>query len=703
MMNLKKIGKEFYKKNIIKFSILIIIIILIIFIRTYIGYIKSILFEDAYMLVKTTSVKESSYISNLFNIRKEILKSILISNSDIISDSDFDKEDKEDIVDILKSEAALRGFKRIGIADLDGNAVTTDGKKYSIKDRWDFKEIMSGKCSVYYKSRDKIDNSIVIISTIPIVNNGTVKGVLFATDSIENLINLSYIENYFGRVSTYVVDTKGDILVKNNESMFLVNENIFNKLSGQNSIEITNDIIDNMDHGEDGIKIVNYKNEKYYLGYSKVENSMDLYVVVSLCRDAVLANSNKILISSIVLVIAIMIVTISAFILIIKFNEEYAQLQEANSAKRIFLANISHEIRTPLYGIMGLTSAVINSSENNDVKMKEYLGKIDVLSNHLLSLLNDVIDISKIEAREIRIEKQKVEINNILSDINIIIKDKINEKNQNYKIITEGIDGLTIIGDELKLKQIILNLLINAIKYTSNEGTISLIIKLISKDLDGNVKIMFKVSDNGIGMSEEFMDKMFLPFAQEDNSNSREFGGSGLGLSICKEFIEAMGGELIVKSRLGYGSVFTFNLEFKQYMNEEEDNIQDIDEKLLKDKNILLVEDNEINRMITKEILKELGLNVICATNGEEAIGMFCKSEVNYYSYILMDIKMPIIDGYKAAKMIRSLKREDSKSIKIIAMSANDFKEDKEEAINSGMDWYISKPISREGIIKALL
>lgn len=165
-----------------------------------------------------------------------------------------------------------------------------------------------------------------------------------------------------------------------------------------------------------------------------------------------------------------------------------------------------------------------------------------------------------------------------------------------------------------------------------------------------------------------------------------------------------MGGELIVESKLGYGSIFTFNLEFKQYMNEEEeDNIQDIDEKLLKDKNILLVEDNEINRMITKEILTELGLNVKCATNGEEAIGMFYKSEVNYYSYILMDIKIPIIDGYKATKIIRSFKREDSKSIKIIAMSANDFKEDKEEAIKSGMNLYTSKPISREGIIKALL
>lgn len=700
MMNFKKIGKEFYKKNIIKFSILIIIIILIIFIRIYINYIKSILIEDAYRFVKTTSVKESSSISNLFNIRKEILKSILISNSDILNDSNYNKEE---LAVLLKNEATLRGFKRIGISDIDGNAITTDDKRYSIKDRWDFKEVMSGKGPVYYKTRDKIDNSIVVISTMPIINNGAIKGILFATDCIENLINLSNIENYFGQVSTYVVDSKGDILVTNNDAVFLKNENMFNTLLEQNNIEVAKEIISDMDYGEDGIEIVSHKNQKYYLGYSKIENSMDLYVVVSLCRNAVLANSNKILISSILLVVAIMIVTISAFILLIRYNQKYAQLEEANLAKRIFLANISHEIRTPLYGIMGLTSATIKLSDSN-LKVKEYLKKIDVLSNHLLSLLNDVIDISKIEARVIRIEKQKVKINNILSDINVIIKDKINEKNQNYKIVTEGIDDLTIIGDELKLKQIILNLLINAIKYTSNEGTISLFIKLINKDLDGNVKIMFRVSDNGIGMSEEFMEKMFLPFAQEDNSNSRQFGGSGLGLSICKEFIEAMGGELIVESKLGYGSIFTFNLEFKQYMNEqEEDNIQDIDEKLLKDKNILLVEDNEINRMITKEILTELGLNVKCATNGEEAIGMFYKSEVNYYSYILMDIKIPIIDGYKATKIIRSFKREDSKSIKIIAMSANDFKEDKEEAINSGMDLYTSKPINREGIIKALL
>ena len=451
------------------------------------------------------------------------------------------------------------------------------------------------------------------------------------------------------------------------------------------------------------IKIIKYNDDKYLIRYLKIDNSNDLNDLVLLPEKISVSDFNKILLSIIFVLIAMIIIIIVLCIIIIKLNRKYMKLKKDNINKRMFLASISHEARTPISGIIGLVSKA--QKENYDKnKVKDYLEKIKLISENLLELINDILNASKVELGQIRILKQKINVNNMIEKINVIIKDKVVQKNQTYKVITEGIDDLNIIGDEVKLKQVILNLLINANKFTQEKGEIVLSVKLIDESIDGKVKIMFEVKDNGVGISEEFIEKIFEPFSQGDNFNNKNFEGIGLGLHICKKLVQLMDSNLIVESTLGKGSIFRFYLYFDKYFNEEIKNIEkELDLDILKNKKVLLAEDNEINRIIAIEILEELGLSVEYATNGKEALEMFKASDINYYSYIFMDIRMPIVDGYNVTKEIRNSMRPDSRNIKIIAMTANTFQEDEEESLNIGMDKHISKPINKKSIIEALL
>lgn len=462
-----------------------------------------------------------------------------------------------------------------------------------------------------------------------------------------------------------------------------------------------------------------FKDEKLELDYDNSDSQQILiYIIdskenffdklnqeneIALSEEMIVSDFNKILIFIIFLVITMIIIVIVLFVIIIRLNRKYIKLKNDNINKRMILASMGHEARTPISGIIGLISKA-QKEINDKNKVKDNLEKVKLISENLLELVNDILNASKVELGQIKVLKQKININSIIENINIIIKDKAIEKNQTYKVITEGIDNLNIIGDEVKLKQVILNLLINANKFTQEKGEIILKVKRINENIDEKVKVMFEVEDNGIGISEEFIEKIFEPFLKVDNFNNSSFDGTGLGLYICKELIQLMGSNLIVESTLGKGSVFRFYLYFDKHFDEERKIVNnELDLDILRNKKVLLAEDNEINRMIAIEILEDLGLIVEYATNGKEAIEMFKASDINYYNYIFMDVRMPIIDGYNVTKEIRNSMRPDSRNIKIIAMTANTFPEDKEESLNIGMDKHISKPINKKSIIEALL
>ncbi|WP_066890344.1 hybrid sensor histidine kinase/response regulator [Clostridium nigeriense] len=689
-------NKKKYKNKLIFLSILITIV-LIMTIGIFIYYIRSILIKDAYILLESSSVQESTSIENLFNSKKENLKSI--SNIESISNPQISKEEK---IKLLKYEVENRGFKRIGISDLNGNVITTDNRTYSVKNRWDYKQIMLGKEFVYQKTVDLIDNDNIFISTVPITFNNEVQGILFSTDSIDNFFNLSNKENYFGNLSTYIISSEGEILAKNGDFNITKNQ-LLEKINLEKD-RYYNDKINlySKDESDDhSIALIECDDEEYYVGYSKIENSRELFVLVAVPKKMVLSNSNKILLASTVLVSIIVILVLLYFFIIGRFNKRYMELEKANIAKKIFLANISHEIRTPLSGIIGLTSIAKKINENEKVNF--YLKKVESMSYHLLGLINDVLDISKIEANQIKINNCKFNLIDLVDSINIIVKDKIENKKQKYRVDIEGVEKINLFGDETKIKQILINLLVNSIKFTHENGRINLLIKIVDKDeINNKVKVKFEVSDNGIGISEEFKSKLFDPFAQEDNLYSRKFDGSGLGLFICKRLITAMDSELIVDSKVNKGSIFRFSLWIPIYEENKVKIKNTLDIDALKNKNILLVEDNEVNRIIAIEVFEEMGFKVECASNGKEGIKKFLESDIDHFSYIFMDIQMPIMDGYEATKQIRNSNRYDSKTVKIIAITANSFIDNENEVIKSGMNSYIVKPISKENILNSL-
>lgn len=535
--------------------------------------------------------------------------------------------------------------------------------------------------------------SLLIKDTCKFIENIPVKSI--SMEFKHEKLELDYDNSNSQQILLYIIDSKGDILNSK--------ENFFDKLNKENEIELSEEIIKGIKENDKNIKIIKYNEDDYFIRYLKINNSSELNALVLLPEEIIVSDFNKILIFIIFLVITMIIIVIVLFVIIIRLNRKYIKLKNDNINKRMILASMGHEARTPISGIIGLISKT-QKEINDKKKVKDNLEKVKLISEDLLELVNDILNASKVELGQIKALKQKININRMIENINIIIKDKVVEKNQTYKVITEGIDNLNIIGDGVKLKQVILNLLINANKFTQEEGEITLKVKRISEDIEGKVKVMFEVEDNGIGISEEFIEKIFEPFLKVDNFNNNNFEGVGLGLYICKELIQLMGSNLIVESTLGKGSVFRFYLDFDKYFDKEREIANnELDLDILRNKKVLLAEDNEINRMIAIEILEDLGLIVEYATNGKEAIEMFKASDINYYNYIFMDVRMPIIDGYNVTKKIRNSMRPDAKNIKIIAMTANTFPEDKEESLNIGMDKHISKPINKKSIIEALL
>ena len=404
----------------------------------------------------------------------------------------------------------------------------------------------------------------------------------------------------------------------------------------------------------------------------------------------------------------------------------------ANKSKSNFLANMSHDIRTPMNAIVGFAN-LLEKNVNDEKKVKDYIIKISNASKHLLGLINDILDMSRIESGNTTINIQEFSIENIVEEINDIVQPLVKAKKQNFNIDMIHVNGEKYQGDAVKVKQILINLLSNAVKYTQENGIISFsIYKLEQKDRKSS-KLRFIVADNGIGMSKEYIQKIFEPFSRETNSILNSQQGTGLGMTIVRNLVDLMGGTISVKSDRGNGSTFIVDLEFINVGennttnlndikdNKSEDNlesnviiendIKNIDEEEddkeesieLSDMRFLIAEDNEINAEIIKELLAIENIECDLAVNGQEAVEMFENSSEEYYQVILMDIQMPIMLGTEAASAIRKSNHPQAKSIKIIAMTANAFAEDKERSLESGMNAHLSKPVDIETVKNTVL
>ncbi len=374
----------------------------------------------------------------------------------------------------------------------------------------------------------------------------------------------------------------------------------------------------------------------------------------------------------------------------------------ANEAKTTFLLNMSHDIRTPLNGIIGMLDIADHFPDDLE-KQTECRGKIRKASKILLELVNDVLDRSKLESGEVVLEHIPFNLNTIVKDVYLSV-DKLAEDN-NVEIIDKNfqVEHTKLIGSPLHLKRIIMNIVSNAIKYNKENGKVYITYEEI--ECDGNtIKLEFKCQDTGVGMSEEFQRHLFEPFAQENQSARSSYNGTGLGMSIVKSIVDKMNGTITVTSEKDKGSIFDVMIPIDINLSTEanvskENNSEDYSIYGL---NILLVEDNDLNMEIAEFLLEEYGANIIKAWNGKEAVDIYRRSKIGDIDVILMDVMMPIINGYEATKMIRSCNREDAKSIPIIAMTANAFVEDKIKAKEAGMSDYISKPFDEKLVIKTI-
>ena len=376
--------------------------------------------------------------------------------------------------------------------------------------------------------------------------------------------------------------------------------------------------------------------------------------------------------------------------------------EAANEAKTEFLQRMSHDIRTPINGIRGLVNMADHYADDME-KQTEYRTKVKEASNLLLELVNDVLDMSKLESGEIVLEEIPFNLSSISREVFVVIEQMAAEQNIRVAWEKKEITHRDFIGSPGYVKRVMMNILSNAVKYNKENGQIYVSCVEIPSEQPEMTTMEFVCRDTGIGMAEEFQKHIFEPFAQEHTGSRAKFAGTGLGMAISKKLVEEMGGTITFESKKGVGTTFVIRVPFKIDLDaDKREESKDVSEKSIKGMHVLLAEDNELNMEIAEFLLQNEGAEVTRAWNGQEIVELFRKSESGEFDVILMDIMMPIINGYEAAKRIRSLDREDAKKIPIIAMTANAFTEDRIRAKEAGMDEHVAKPIDVELLIKVI-
>ena len=378
----------------------------------------------------------------------------------------------------------------------------------------------------------------------------------------------------------------------------------------------------------------------------------------------------------------------------------------ASQSKSDFLANMSHDIRTPMNAITSITS-LLEHDAGNEEKVREYAKKIDVSARHLLGIIKDVLDMSKIEAGKTVFKYSDFSIVDFIQELDTIFHSQIYEKQQTFTITKENIRHEWVNGDRVRLMQIFSNLLSNAIKYTQEGGKIQLLAEECESNSSVYAKYRFLVSDNGMGMSADFQNTIFDAFTRAENSMTNKIQGTGLGMAITRNLVEAMGGTIDVDSELGQGSCFEVLLDLKiaedrtvALAAQEETDEQD--GNILQGMRFLCAEDNELNAEILTELLKIEGAECTICENGEEILKAFEQSAPGDYDMILMDVQMPVMNGYEATKAIRRSSHELAKKIPIIAMTANAFSEDIQHSLAAGMNAHVSKPVEMKVLEKTI-
>lgn len=544
-------------------------------------------------------------------------------------------------------------------------------------------------------------------------------GISFAVEDLLREMNIKALED---EGDCYLIDVQGQSVLHINDKNIKQDGNVVEDLGQligveqEKSLEYLNNVI--FQRKADATYLSTKQGRVYTISMPMEEND---WILLTVIPEENLNNSlNAFMIKTMLCALAIICIVVAICINVCKLygkkieqkkgeetlrylEQALEAAQHSEKAKGRFLVSMSHDIRTPMNGIMGM-SMLAKANIKNQEKVESCLNKIDALANYLVQLINDVLDISQMENEKFHLNNKKFCLVHIINEVIDLTRIQTEEKKQQFLVDVDEELNIEVWADNVGVKKILLNVLSNAVKYTEPGGQITFRVNSV-KCSDKFITVMFVIQDTGKGMEKAYINKIFDAFTREDRDEVKMIEGSGLGMAITKQLVEAMNGVIYVESEVGVGSRFTIELPFKIEQPTEIAPIQLEEEKSefsYQYKKILLVEDNALNAEIMKEILSMAGAVVEIASNGKAAIDAFAGSSENYYDYILMDIQMPVMDGHTAARKIRSLERGDAKGIIILAMTAHAFAEDIEKAKASGMDGHVSKPIDMKSLSKKL-
>ena len=636
----------------------------------------------------------------------------------------------------------------------NGKAITTDGTKLRVdmpsKLLLDLRNGYNiGKLVTLDYNQKKKDGYLVAIPCQEYTIKGetyTAIGTLYDHSKLDSMLS---VKSYNGNAYLFMLDNDGNITYTNQkEDKFFRNYFLLKHLKGDQAIteEEADSLQKKLDGREQGVELVE-SDKPYYLGYCPIENNntMLICIVEKSVVDNVLRDYQKTIVFETILMAGFILLLFAGLFYSIsrrslaeqkaeyekRNNEIQTQAmkemeesnkklkkaknittealqtaENANKAKTDFLSNMSHDIRTPMNAIIGMTS-LIRHDAGNKAKVIEYADKIDISSQHLLGIINDVLDMSKIEAGKTVFKYTDFSILDFITELNTIFHSQIDEKNQTLTIIKENIRHEWVNGDQVHLMQIFSNLVSNAVKYTQEGGKIQFLVEECETKSSVYAKYRFLVSDNGMGMSADFKDTIFDAFTRAESSMTNKIQGTGLGMAITKNLVEAMGGTIDVESELSQGSCFEVLIDLRiaedRFVSSAEQAEKDEPAgNVLKGMRFLCAEDNELNAEILMELLKIEGAECTICENGKRVLEAFEQSAPGDYDMILMDVQMPVMNGYEATKAIRRSSHELAKTIPIIAMTANAFSEDIQHSLAAGMNAHVSKPVEMKVLEKTI-
>ena len=650
----------------------------------------------------------------------------------------------------MKKKYELSAYARQRITlmavDSEGGYYTESGNRGLFRDL-DYFEESPEKISFVFDSMTDNQSEMVFLNHLPEpihLQNGEKRTTILyfgIAQDMEQLNPYFNCEAYNGNNSVYVLDDNGFKLFNSNQVELIKGHNVFSVLQNMKYLHNSSFKKTKAELEEKGCSYSNavLDGTEYFYGLKRMENA-EWTLIFLVPAEYVATNTLKLvnfvtIFIVIFTVIAAVCVMLGIFFVIRRNQQEairaerennarletvntelrqakraaeeaFQVAQEANRSKSSFLANMSHDIRTPMNAIIGMTS-LIRYDAGDKGKVIEYADKIDISSQHLLGIINDVLDMSKIEAGKTVFKYSDFSILDFVQELETIFHSQIYEKKQTLTIIKENIRHEWVNGDQVHLMQIFSNLLSNAVKYTQEGGEIQLLVEECETKSSVYAKYRFLVSDNGMGMSADFKDTIFDAFTRAESSLTNKIQGTGLGMAITRNLVEAMGGTIDVESELGQGSCFEVLIDLKiaedrtvALAAQEETDEQD--GNILQGMRFLCAEDNELNAEILTELLKIEGAECTICENGEEILKTFEQSAPGDYDMILMDVQMPVMDGYEATKAIRRSSHELAKTIPVIAMTANAFSEDIQHSLAAGMNAHVSKPVEMKVLEKTI-